>query len=157
MNFGDAIGECFFNYANFRDRATRAEYWWWALFATVVLLIGAGLDYLVFRDWETGPFYLVLSLASFLPSLSVTVRRLHDTNRTGWWIMLPFGAMILFFIGFIAALTLNPLNPFGGVGLALIAIPLALVLAVSILLLIWMILPGDAGNNRYGPNRYAGS
>lgn len=156
MSFGDAIGECFFNYANFRDRAARAEYWWWALFATVVLLVGQGLDYLVFSEWETGPFYLVLSLATFLPSLSVTVRRLHDTNRTGWWVLLPFAPMVLLFAGFIAALTMNPLNPFGPVGLVLIGVPTILLIATAILLLVWMLLPSDAGNNRFGPNRYAG-
>lgn len=156
MSFGDAIGECFFNYANFRDRAARAEYWWWALFATIVLLIGQGLDYVVFSEWETGPFYLVLSLATFLPSLSVTVRRLHDTNRTGWWVLLPFAPMLLLFAGFIAALTMNPLNPFGPVGLVLIGVPTILFIAAAILLLVWMVLPSDAGNNRFGPNRYAG-
>lgn len=156
MNFGEAIGECFFNYANFRDRAARAEYWWWALFATVVLLIGIGLDYLVFREWETGPFYLVLSLATFLPSLSVTIRRLHDTNRSGWWVMLPFGAMILFVVGLIAAVTIDPFNPFRGAGLVFIGLPTLLALATTILLLVWMIFPSDQGNNRFGPNRYAG-
>jgi len=156
MSFGDAIGECFFNYANFRDRAARAEYWWWALFATILLLIGQGLDYVIFSDWETSPFYLVLSLATFLPSLSVTVRRLHDTNRSGWWVLLPFAPMVLFFAGFIAALTMNPLNPFGPVGLILIGVPTILFIAAAILLLVWMVLPSDAGNNRFGPNRYAG-
>lgn len=156
MSFGDAIGECFFNYANFRDRAARAEYWWWALFATILLLIGQGLDYVIFSDWETSPFYLVLSLATFLPSLSVTVRRLHDTNRSGWWVLLPFAPMVLFFAGFIAALTMNPLNPFGPIGLILIGVPTILFIAAAILLLVWMVLPSDAGNNRFGPNRYAG-
>ncbi len=47
MSFGDAIGECFFNYANFRDRAARSEYWWWALFATVVCLLAWLLDLVV--------------------------------------------------------------------------------------------------------------
>lgn len=157
MSFGDAIGECFFNYANFRDRAARAEYWWWALFATVVLLIGGVLDFLIFRGWETGPFYLVLSIASFLPSLSVTVRRLHDTNRSGWWVLLPFGGIILFVIGFIAALTMNPFEPFAGPGLAFIGVSLLLLLATTILLLVWMLLPSNPGNNRFGPNRYAGA
>lgn len=157
MNFGEAIGECFFNYANFRDRAARAEYWWWALFATIVLLIGMGLDYLIFSGWNTGPFYLVLSVATFLPSLSVTVRRLHDTNRSGWWVMLPFAAMVLFIVGFIAAVTIDPFRPFRGMGLVLVGIPMLLVFATTILLLVWMLLRGDPGNNRFGPNRYAGA
>ncbi len=157
MSFGDAIGECFFNYANFKGRAARAEYWWWALFATVVLMIGAALDYLIFHGWETGPFYLVLALASFLPSLSVTVRRLHDTNRSGWWILLPFAGVALFIVGFIAALTVNPFNPFSGAGLVYVAVPTIVWLALTILLIVWMVLPSNPGNNRYGPNRYAGA
>ena len=39
MSFGDAVGETFFNYMNFRDRASRAEYWWWMLFAFIVSIV----------------------------------------------------------------------------------------------------------------------
>lgn len=156
MGFGDAIGECFFNYANFRDRAARAEYWWWALFAIVVALVAAALDFVIFHGWETGPFNLVTSLALLLPGLSVTVRRLHDTNRRGWWILLPVIPAILTFVGFIAALTANPFNPFNSTGLVLIGVPALLWIAATILLLVWMILPSNPGNNRFGPNRYAG-
>lgn len=157
MSFGDAIGECFFNYANFRDRAARAEYWWWVLLAIIVAVVAAGLDFLIFRGWQTGPFNLVTSLALLLPGLSVTVRRLHDTNRSGWWILLPVVPAILMFVGFIAALSSNPLDPFNATGLVLIGVPTLLWLAAIILLVIWMLLPSNAGNNRFGPNRYAGA
>lgn len=157
MSFGDAIGEGFFNYMNFRDRAARAEYWWWALFALIVAVVASALDYVVFYGWETGPFNLVTSLALFFPGLSVTVRRLHDINRRGWWILLPVGAAVLVFAGFIAALTIDPFNPFNATGLVLIGVPALLWVATCILLLVWMILPSNPGNNRFGPNRYAGS
>ena len=156
MSFGDAIGECFFNYANFRDRAARAEYWWWTLFAVVLAGVTMLLDFLIFAGWETGPFNLVISLALILPGLSVTVRRLHDTNRSGWWILLPLVTAILIFAGFIAALTSNPFNPFNGPGLVFVGVPVVLWLAATILLIVWMLLPSNPGNNRFGPNRYAG-
>jgi uncharacterized membrane protein YhaH (DUF805 family) len=156
MNFGDAIGECFFNYANFRDRAARAEYWWWALFATVVLTIAWVLDFFVFRGWTIGPFYLVFALASMLPSLSVTVRRLHDTGRSGWWLLIPvalaFAASFVTIAGLIASDGQAP-----GTGIVLfIGLLIVLWLASTILLLVWMALPSIPGNNAYGPNRYAG-
>ncbi len=157
MSFGDSIGEGFFNFMNFRDRAARAEYWWWVLFAVIVGVVAAILDAVVFWGWETGPFGLVTSLALFFPGLSVTVRRLHDTNRSGWWIMIAVIPVILMFAGFIAALTANPLNPFNATGLVFIGVPALLWLAATILLIVFMVLPSNPGNNRFGPNRYAGS
>ena len=153
MSFGDAIGECFFNYANFRDRAARAEYWWWVLFSTVLLLVALVLDFFIFRGWAVGPFYLVISLAALLPGLTVTVRRLHDTGRSGWWIMLPIvtGILTVFASGYVEATSRGEPTP---MELALIGVPALLVLATSILLFVWMLLPSNPGNNRYGPNRY---
>jgi uncharacterized membrane protein YhaH (DUF805 family) len=156
MSFGEAIGECFFNYANFRDRAARAEYWWWALFATIVLLIAIGLDFLIFRGWETGPFYLVFSLASLLPGLSVTVRRLHDTGRSGWWLLIPIGFAIIASVVTIFALVMSPHEQPSVATLILIGVPAIVSFGAILLLLVWMILPGDPKNNYYGPNRYAG-
>jgi uncharacterized membrane protein YhaH (DUF805 family) len=157
MSFGDAIGECFFNYANFKDRAARAEYWWWALFASVVYLAAWLLDFVIFAGFIASPFFLVVYLALLLPGLSVAVRRLHDTGRTGWWLMLPTGAAILTVIGAYAAAIVNPDEPPAGIGLVFIGLPALLVIAAGILLLVWMFQPGDPGNNRYGPNRYAGA
>jgi uncharacterized membrane protein YhaH (DUF805 family) len=156
MSFGDAIGECFFNYANFRDRAARAEYWWWVLFATVVLLIALALDFLIFRDWTVGPFYLVFGLASLLPGFSVTVRRLHDTGRSGWWLAIPLVlAVAVSAITVAGVVTHGNEQPSMGL-LLLIGLLFILLLASSILLLVWMALPSVPGNNAYGPNRYAG-
>lgn len=157
MTFVEAIGEDFFNFANFRGRASRAEYWWWVLFAFVVAFVAGVLDFAIFYGWEMGPFSLITGIALFLPGLSVTVRRLHDTNRSGWWILLPLGGGILVLIGFIAALATNPFDPFGGAGLALVGLPVLVALATWILIIVWTILPSNPGNNPYGPNRYAGA
>lgn len=157
MGFGDAIGEGFFNYMNFRGRAVRAEYWWWVLFAFIVAVVAAVLDALIFWGWENGPFGLVTSLALFFPGLSITVRRLHDTNRSGWWVLLPLIPLILTIVGFIAAVTLDPFNWFRGPGLLYIGGPALLLIAAFVIIMVFMFLPSNPGNNRFGPNRYAGS
>jgi len=66
MNFFEAIESGFSNYFNFKGRASRSEYLWWLLFATLVNLI---------------PF---VALVTFLPSISLIVRRFHDINKSGW-------------------------------------------------------------------------
>lgn len=156
MSFGDAIGECFFNYANFRDRAARAEYWWWVLFATVASLVAWLLDFLIFRGFSASPFFFVTYLALLLPGFSVTVRRLHDTGRTGWWILLPLVSSVLMSVVTVAAALHNPQQPPLAI-ILLIGIFAIVTLGTSILLLVWMLLPSSPRNNYYGPNRYAGS
>lgn len=156
MSFGDAIGECFFNYANFRDRAARAEYWWWILFATVVIVVALVLDFFIFRGWSVGPFYVVFGLASLLPGFSVTVRRLHDTGRSGWWLAIPMGLSIAASVVTIVGVIMHgDAQPSMGL-LIVIGLLIILLIASSILLLVWMVLPSTPGNNTYGPNRYAG-
>jgi len=92
MGFGQAIATCFRKYAVFSGRASRSEYWFWVLFQ---LLLGIGLavvDLLVFRT--TNVLSAVASLALFVPSLAVLVRRLHDIDRNGWWILIWFVPII---------------------------------------------------------------
>jgi uncharacterized membrane protein YhaH (DUF805 family) len=157
MSFGDAIGECFFNYANFRDRAARAEYWWWALFATVVYSVALLLDFFIFNSFGASPFFLVVYLAFLLPGLSVTVRRLHDTGRSGWWLLIPVGLSILVSAVVIAGVVAyGNEQPSTGL-LMVIGLLVILLFASTILLLVWMLLPGAPANNAYGPNRYAGA
>src|SRR5262245_9999244 len=88
MNFGQAIAAGFANYVNFAGRACRSEFWYWTLFIFIVSLAFAILDAAVVssNDWQ--PLSTVWSLATFLPSLSISVRRLHDIDRTGWWVLI---------------------------------------------------------------------
>jgi uncharacterized membrane protein YhaH (DUF805 family) len=95
MTFGEAIKSGFQNYVVWKGRATRSEYWWWFLFTQIIILpfsiiyqisiqgaIAAGSF-----DIFNGAYFLLLivALALFLPSLSVLIRRLHDTDRSGGW------------------------------------------------------------------------
>lgn len=73
-------------YAVFRGRARRTEYWMFVLCNVIVMLLLSMVDKLIGGDKEfiSG----IYSLAVLLPSLAVTVRRLHDTDRSGWWLLI---------------------------------------------------------------------
>jgi uncharacterized membrane protein YhaH (DUF805 family) len=75
------------NYFNFSDRARRKEYWMFILFYIIFYVVAVVIDYTV---GSPGYISIAYSLLLFIPSLSVCVRRLHDTNRSGWWVLLAF-------------------------------------------------------------------
>ena len=87
--FGQAVKSCFNQYCGFKGRASRAEFWWFALFGFVLGFV----DGLLFTSTENAFFALLgfsglFQLGVFLPSLAVTARRLHDTDKSGWWMLL---------------------------------------------------------------------
>lgn len=82
-------------YAVFSGRARRKEYWYFALGYLVLYVACALIDWVLGPIWsligeDIGLFGLLLAIGLFLPSLAVTVRRLHDTDRSGWWILIFF-------------------------------------------------------------------
>lgn len=93
-------------YAVFSGRAQRKEYWYFYLFTVLITLALAILDMLIGSfDKVSGVGVLsgLYSLAVLIPNLAVTVRRLHDTNRSGWWflvVLVPFigGIVLLVFL-----------------------------------------------------------
>ena len=85
MSFLDAIKSGFRNYANFKGRAGRSEYWWWVLFTVLVEAAASG-----FGD----ALGCLVTIALLLPSIAVGVRRMHDTNHRGWWILFPIVNLI---------------------------------------------------------------
>ncbi|HEY8887100.1 MAG TPA: DUF805 domain-containing protein [Gallionella sp.] len=85
MTFNESIQTCFRKYAEFNGRASRSEFWWWVLFI-VIISIGAQLI-----DQTVGA---LVTLATLLPYLAVTSRRLHDINRSGWWQLIGFIPLI---------------------------------------------------------------
>ena len=90
MSFGDAVSSCFRKYATFAGRARRSEFWWWTVFACTSSLAATFLDGLTGRaDADgTGTVPLLVALVLVLPSVAVAVRRLHDTDRSGWFVVL---------------------------------------------------------------------
>ncbi|MEO9460278.1 MAG: DUF805 domain-containing protein [Lentilitoribacter sp.] len=93
MDFGQAISTCFKKFADINGRAQRSEYWWFFLFNLIVNIAATAL----FGD---GLISVLITLALIVPAISVGVRRLHDTNRTGWWML----AFIIPLLGLVLAL-----------------------------------------------------
>ncbi|WP_230947810.1 DUF805 domain-containing protein [Burkholderia territorii] len=94
MNFTEAVRSAFNQYAKFEGRARRAEYWYFALLTGVVSIVCQVIT-MAGRDASALSLLLlivaaVVSLALVLPSLAVTVRRLHDTGRSGWFLLVGF-------------------------------------------------------------------
>ena len=98
MGFGEAIGTCFRKYVVFSGRAQRPEYWYWFLFEVLVSILAAIVDYAIFG---IGLISTLTGVGLLLPSLAVKVRRLHDIDRSGWWMLImlvPVGGLIILIV-----------------------------------------------------------
>jgi uncharacterized membrane protein YhaH (DUF805 family) len=119
MGFGESIRTVFGKYATFSGRARRSELWWWVLFVIIVSAVLAVIDTLL--GWRFGSTTVtttvngvttnspgpkaggvlesIWALVILLPGISVAVRRLHDTGKSGWWwwlnIICCIGGLIL--------------------------------------------------------------
>lgn len=96
MTFFDSIRICFSKYAEFRGRASRPEFWWFALF---VVLLGSAFEYVS----ETAA--AIFLIAVLLPFLAVGARRLQDAGKSAWWLLLlliPVGGIV--WLGFLWAM-----------------------------------------------------
>ncbi len=103
VSFSEAVNRALtVNYCNFSGRASRSEYWWYALFSGIVniamFIIVALVTYLIGQT-AGQVINCLVGLALFLPGLGLSVRRLHDIGKSGWWLLLAFiplvGAIIL--------------------------------------------------------------
>jgi uncharacterized membrane protein YhaH (DUF805 family) len=93
MTFSEAISSGFRNYVSFSGRASRSELWYWILFAVLIGIVMTIIDVGVLSI-NVQPLSSIWSLITFLPSLAIGVRRLHDTDRSGWWWLLAFIPLI---------------------------------------------------------------
>lgn len=160
-------------YADFSGRSRRMEFWMWQVFQLLVyvaftilmMLLGGGMMMLTPGDPSAlvagggvilllGGLYLVYILAVFIPSLAVSVRRLHDTNRSGWWLLAPLAPYVLVILGGGMALS-SPDSPGGGGALMLLGI--AGVAILGLMLLVFYFLEGTKGPNRFGADPKGGA
>jgi uncharacterized membrane protein YhaH (DUF805 family) len=119
MTFSEAIRTCFSKYVDFSGRAARSEYWWFILFIALGNIVLSFVDAAIFGRSVDGQTVSILgaiwSLALLLPAIAVGVRRLHDRDMTGWWLLLylipVLGALVLLFF-FVQSGT-NGANRFG--------------------------------------------
>ena len=117
--------KCIKNYAVFKGRAIRSEFWYFVLFSFILQSAFLLIDIII--GWEIGrvngipvlPLLETSRLSLLVPSISVTVRRLHDINKSGWWSLL-WGLPVI----------------------------------VWLILILWMSIEGDNGENQYGLASY---
>lgn len=133
MDIATSIKTCFSKYVTFSGRASRSEFWWFALFVFAANIVLSIVDSVLFGTVTTGPGSFeaqtntpilsgLFGLAILLPYISVMVRRLHDTDRSGWW----YWIILVPLIGFI-------------------------------LLIVWWASKGTNGDNRFGHDPLGGS
>ena len=103
MTFIEAIKTVWSKYATLSGRAMRPEYWWWVLFvillniATTLVdgaVIAPALGFEMFGPLSGRPLSMITTLAILIPGFCVTVRRLHDIDRSGWWMLINLIPMI---------------------------------------------------------------
>ena len=97
MTFGESVSTCLKKYFVFQGRASRSEYWWFQLLVSPSYLISTILEN------EIGYLFLGITLFTLIPAISAGVRRLHDTNRSGFFLLISFipfigGLVLLFFL-----------------------------------------------------------
>ena len=92
MNFSESIQTCLTKYATFNGRARRSEYWWFIL---AVAISGATLSVI------SPVAYLIFIIGTLVPTMAAATRRLHDTNRSGWWqliVLVPIIGLIVLIV-----------------------------------------------------------
>jgi len=97
MTFSESVSTCFNKYFVFKGRASRSEYWWFQLIVTPSFVISD------FTETDISYLFLGIALVTLIPAISVGVRRLHDTNRSGFFLLIGFipfigGLILLFFL-----------------------------------------------------------
>jgi len=159
MTFVDAVKVCFNKYAEFSGRARRSEFWFFYLFT---VLVSFGFSILTAFDVVSGlPLFTVLgglaSLGLILPSISVTIRRLHDTGKSGWhfvfWYILPWVLFIPLVIASVVGAMFagdsmtSAIAAVSGVGIAAL-----LPLAGAIVMFVFLVSDSKPEENKYGPS-----
>ena len=184
LTFKQAVGACISEYATFTGRSRRSEYWWFGLFILLIMvipLIGMGVTSFVLegrfvmKPGETNgaltqTIHLILVIVFALaylfvlvPSLAVQTRRLHDTGRSGWWIVWGFLASMateivaLIVLGFGS----TDLDTIGQIkesfdvsiigGILILLLYLAQ-LGLSLAIFVFSLLDSERGENMYGPS-----
>lgn len=154
MDFITAVKTCFQKYFDFSGRARRSEFWWWMLFSLVVSFALMLVDIALFSGpvEDIGPFETTFSLITLFPTLAVTARRLHDTDRSGWWQILPLAPAIVLGLG-IGLMTSGS----NTVAIVIASLGGVLTLGTVVLLIVWLATDGHRPDNQHGQNpKYGG-
>ena len=154
-------------YADFSGRSRRMEFWMWQLFQVIVyfvvvilaMMLGGGAMMMATDPSAMAAagggiviimmLYGLYMLAVIIPSIAVAVRRLHDTNRTGWWVLAPVAPYLLAIL--LGLMMMGSPDSAGLVAIIALLCMLA-ALALALTLFVFYVLEGTKGPNQYGPD-----
>ncbi len=148
MTFQDSVKTCLTEkYASFSGRASRSEYWWFFLAYIIIVLVAAFLGWIV---------QAVAVLALIVPMAAAGWRRLQDTGRPGWYILIPVGLSLVFSFFMPGVPEVGPDGMLTGempsTGGMMVGGLLGIVqLVVGLLFLWWLTRPSQPETNEYGP------
>lgn len=150
VDFVAAIKLYFANYANFKGRSTRAEYWWAMLFVFLLSL--------VIQFIGSYTLWLIVTLGLMIPNWSIATRRFHDIGKSGWWVVGFTAAVWIIYgvsFGSMIAAVLNGADPVSAMmnSATSVGVGSILILVISIWALVWLVKPSGPCN-QYGPNPY---
>ncbi|MGR3757122.1 MAG: DUF805 domain-containing protein [Tranquillimonas sp.] len=165
MGFAQAIRTCFRKYATFSGRASRPEYWYFALFvilgnfaAGIFDGILNGIMYGPGAGAPAAPLSTLFWLGTPIPGLAAAWRRMHDTGRSGLYVLYPLlvmvgmGTFMAFAAGLVPVLGDQAAGVATGATMILMGLAMVVLLLSPILVIWWLTRPGQPGRNRYGPN-----
>lgn len=165
MGFMDAIKTCLGKYAVFSGRAGRPEYWWFVLFLVLGVVLASLIGSAIFGSGpeSSRPLGMLFHLATLLPMLAAGWRRMHETGRPGWYLLLPMALSVIFVFGLLAGVLAfvgaeragvspDQLRPaaaiLGGTGMVVAMIAQ---LVLTVLMLVWLTRPSQPAANEYEP------
>lgn len=166
MSFTDAIKTCFRKYVTFSGRATRPEYWYFILFVFLGSIVTSILDAGLFGSAaietspgmveyrSNGPLATIFGLGTLLPSISAGWRRMHDTGKSGLFLLYPMIVMIGMgsFAGLMGLGGDIGSAPLTGITAIVLGLSVVVFLISPFLVLWWLTRPSQPVSNPYGPN-----
>jgi len=147
----------FKRYFEFSGRSSRSELWWFFLLTTLSGFLLQMISVATFDPWSYSSYrfidviILLWTLFTFIPQISVQVRRLHDLNRTGLWLLLFYGLYLIGVMILLFGVFLAGMGEFGGFGLMLV-LCLVILIGTPIWQIVWYCLSPVDQDNRFGPN-----
>lgn len=152
LEFLDAMKKVYIkNYLNFSGRAGRAEFWWPTYF--FVFIYASLISFLNVIPFLGTAVSIIVSLAVIIPNIAVAVRRMHDINKSGFFVLIPYATLIISVIMIASAysnVVSNPYSSYAALGL-MIFLGVIITLAGWIFYFILTIRKGDETENRFGP------
>lgn len=147
LEFGEAIRICWKKFSDFKGRARRSEYWWWCLLCFIIYTATRLIGHIL----SLGDIFKMIAwLILIIPSLAAGTRRLHDTGRSGWWIVAEF---VMAVIMWIMAFSVESLVYYSSaIWVIFYYIMFLLFLFVYIVVLYFSVLDSHKGENQYGPS-----